>query len=238
MDVTLLIEIIKYLSAVVLGILLGNACVYFFNKMPAEWFCDYGEKPTKEMRDPYTQRIKSYPWKYTLSMLFVAIGLYLVGDDWVYALAVVFIMWILTELAISDIKYKIVPDQLVILLAVSSLGLIQYHRSWLDMVLGALAGFGIMGVTALIGKLAYRRDTMGGGDIKLFAALGLVTGLAGIVVVFALTALVSAAHMVYLLARKKIKRKDTIPMVPYIAVSAGIYLLFLQQRLDVLIAAL
>ena len=68
---------------------------------------------------------------------------------------------------------------------------------------------------------------MGGGDIKLFFALGLILGVGGILIVFAMTALLSSGHFVLLLARKKLKRTDTVPMVPYIAASAGIYLVFL-----------
>ena len=235
MSITILTEIVKYLAAVLLGVLLGNAAVYFFNKMPASWFCDYGEEPTEAMKDTSTQRIKSTPWKYLLSMLFVAAGVYLVRDDWMYAVAVVLVLWILTELAAADLKFRIIPDQLVILLAVSSLGFIQYHENWKSMLFGAAAGFALMGATALLGKFAYRRDAVGGGDVKLFAALGLVTGLWGILTVFALTALISGGHMVWLLARKKVKKTDTVPMVPYIAVSAGIYLIFLHAHIDLLI---
>lgn len=84
-----------------------------------------------------------------------------------------------------------------------------------------------MGFTALLGRLAYRRETLGGGDIKLFASLGLVMGLVGIMAVFVLTTLLSAVHLIWLLIRKKLKRSDTVPMVPYIALSAAVYLVFL-----------
>lgn len=229
MDTELIISIIKYLVTVLAAVFLGNGAVYLFNHMPARWFCDYDEEPSNELKDPYTQRVKSTPWKYYFTMLFIVIGLYLVRNDWVYTIAVMLIIWILLELSISDIKYRIVPDQLVFLLAVSAVGTIQYHMGWMDMLCGAALGTGIMALTALIGKAMYRRDAVGGGDIKLFAALGLVLGVRGVLVVFMLSALIAGAHMVWLLARKKIKRKDTIPMVPYISATAGIYLVFIWQ---------
>ncbi len=233
----ILVQVIKYLIAVILGVVLGNSAVYMFNHMPAAWFCDYGEEPSDELKDPYTQRVKSTPWKYTFSMLFVAAGLYLVRDDWVYALAVLVILWLLLEMSISDIKYRIVPDQLLVLLAVSAAGVIQY-RSWQDMLYGAAAGFLIMGMTALLGKALYRRDAVGGGDIKLFSALGLLLGLRGVLFVFMLSALLSGAGLAYLLAKKKIKRTDTVPMVPFIAAAAGIYLLFISQRIDFILSSI
>lgn len=221
-----LIVMIKCLAAVLVGIFAGNGAVYFFNKMPAGWFCDYGQQPTEEMTDPYTQRVKSYPWKFLFTMLFVVLGIKLVIDDWQFAAAAICSLWLLLEMAIADIKYRIVPDQLIILLAVSALGYLPYHGSWHDCLLGGLAGFGIMLITALAGKLAYRRDALGGGDIKLFFSLGLIAGLGGILSIFVLTTLFSAGHLIILLLLKKKKRTDTVPMVPYIAAASAFYMVF------------
>ena len=81
-------------------------------------------------------------------------------------------------------------------------------------------------LTAILGKITYRRDAVGGGDIKLFSALGLVCGPGGIILVFMMTALLSAGHAVILMARGKLKRTDTIAMAPYIAIASCIYLVF------------
>lgn len=235
MDTELIISIIKYLITVLAGVLMGNGAVYLFNHMPAEWFCDYGEEPSEELKDPYTQRIKSYPWKYGFSMFFVMIGLYLVREDWTYALASCVSIWFLLEMSISDIKYRIVPDQLIILLAVSSIGFLGYHN-WKDMLYGVAAGIVLMGLTAAFGKALYRRESIGGGDIKLFGAVGLLLGIKGAAAVFILSSLLSGAHLIYLLAAGKMKKEDTIPMVPYISAAAAIYLIFLWQRADEIIS--
>ena len=221
------IVLIKVIIAVLIGVLQGNGAVYFFNKMPASWLCDYGETPSEELLNPTTQRIKSNPWKYLFSMGFVILNTKLVVDDWQFALAASAALWILLELALSDKKYSIVPDQLLILLAVTAIGIIPFHSSWKAPLLGALIGFSIMMLIALVGKLAYRRDTLGGGDIKLFSALGLIAGPKGILFIFAATTLLSAACFAYLLAKKRAKITDSLPMVPYIATSAAFYLVFL-----------
>jgi hypothetical protein len=98
--------------------------------MPASWLCDYGETPSEELLNPTTQRIKSNPWKYLFSMGFVILNTKLVVDDWQFALAASAALWILLELALSDKKYSIVPDQLLILLAVTAIGIIPFHSSW------------------------------------------------------------------------------------------------------------
>lgn len=222
-----LVIIIKTLAAVLVGIFAGNGAVYFFNKMPAIWLCDYGQEPSEELKDPYTQRVKSYPWKFVFTMLFIVIGIKLVIDDYRFAVAGIAVIWLLLEMSIADIKYRIVPDQHVILLAVSAVGFIAYHDSWKDCLIGGLMGFGIMTAVAVVGKLVYRRESLGAGDIKLFFALGLISGRDGILIIFILTTLISAGHFCYLLMRKKIKKGDTMPMVPYISVAASIYLIFL-----------
>ena len=104
----------------------------------------YGEEPSPELLDPYTQRIKSYPWKFIFTMVFVVLDIKLVIDDWQFAVAAVCAVWLLLEMSIADIKYRIVPDQFIMLLAVSALGFIPYHGSWRDCLFGGLAGFCIM----------------------------------------------------------------------------------------------
>ncbi len=225
---------VRCLGIIIIGVLAGNGAVYVFNKMPATWLCDYNEEPSDELKDPYTQRVKSYPWKYVLTMLFVILGIKMVMEDWQFAIAGICAIWLLVEMSIADIKYRIVPDQFILLLAVTALGFIPFHFDWIASLVGAVTGFGIMGLVGLAGKLANRRATIGGGDIKLFAALGLIMGVSGIIFVFAFTALLSAAHFIYLLARKKITIKDSMPMVPYISISSILYLVFFWQKFQLL----
>ncbi len=225
---------VRCLGIIIMGVFAGNGAVYFFNKVPATWLCDYDEEPSEELKDPYAQRVKSYPWKYVFTMLFVILGIKMVMKDWQFAVAGVCAIWLLLEMSIADVKYRIVPDQFILLLAITALGFIPFHFDWLSSLFGAITGFCIMGLVGFAGKIANKRATIGGGDIKLFAALGLIMGVGGTIFVFAGTAFFSAAHFIYLLARKKITMKDSMPMVPYIALAATIYLVFFWQKLQIL----
>ena len=233
--ISISIVAIKCLVAILLGVFEGNGAVFFFNKMPAKWFCDYGEEPTEEMLDPYTQRIKSHPWKYIFTMLFIVLNIKLAIDDIQFAVAASLALWLLLELSIGDIKYRILPEQIIVLLAITGLGFIPYQGSWQRCLIGAAIGFGIMFFTAFLGRLTYKRATLGGGDIKLFAALGVVAGPDGIIAIFVMTALISAGHFIFLIASKKIKKTDILPMCPYITIATAIYLVFLWGRLDTLL---
>lgn len=221
----------KCLAGIILGVILGNGAVYFFNKMPGKWFVDYGEIPDGELLNPTVQRVKSTPWKYLLTGLFTIIGIKLFINDILYAIPAIIIIWFMVLISISDIKYRIIPDQLVYFLIMTGIGMVGYHESYLDIVYGGALGFGLLSVLALITKLIYKEPKIGGGDIKLFGALGLVTGLYGIITIMVLSALLSGLHMGLLLALKRINLHSEMPMAPYIATATGIYLIFINQFL-------
>lgn len=218
------------LAAITAGVVLGNGAVYFFNKMPGKWLCDYGQEPDEELLHPTKQRIKSAPWKYLFTGVFIVTGVYLGSKNPAYAVAAMASGWLMLEMSIADIKYRIVPDQLVMLLIITAIGYIPYHaRGPIDGLWGAAIGFGVMLLMGLLGKLIYKKETLGGGDIKLFAAIGLCLGTDGVVIVFILTTLLSAAHFCVLLMKKKIKIHDRLPMAPYITISSSIYLVILHE---------
>ena len=217
-------------AAVAAGIILGNSAVYFFNRLPGHWLVDYGETPDEELLHPTRQRLVSVPWKYVFSGLFVVCGIRLGLLNPLYAAASLALLWLLLLMAVSDLKYRIVPDQLILLLVVCGCGFIPFHGGGaLGGLWGALVGFGVMIFMGLAGRLIYGKMTLGGGDIKLYGALGLACGVDGILIIFVLTTLLSAAHLALLLARKRVKLTDQQPMVPYIAVSAGIYVVLLHE---------
>ena len=228
--------LMKALAGALAGILLGNAAVYLFNHMPAKWFADYGEEPCGELKNTDGQRVKSYPWKFVFSMLFTAVAIYGFSRDWKYAAAELCILWLLLEIAIGDRKYHIISDELVILLAVSSIGMIQYVNGWKDMLAGAGTGFLIMSAGALIGRMAYHRPAVGGGDIKLFSAVGLAGGLYGVLSVFMMT-LFSAGHLVVRMAKGTAKKGQAVPMAPYIFCSALVYFVFLHDHIGIWISS-
>ena len=143
---------------------------------------------------------------------------------------------VMAGFAIYDYRHKRVPNKalaffLPIFLAAPFLrtaaqGLPGILPALLNALFGAGAGFGILLLAALLSKGG---AGVGGGDIKLFAAIGLCFGADGAVIVFILTTLLSAAHFCILLMKKRIKVSERKPMVPYITVSSAIYLVILHE---------
>ena len=230
MEKQLIVTLIICGAAIGAGVILGNGAVYFFNRMPGKWLCDYDEEPSQELLHPTCQRVKSTPWKYVFTGFFVVIGITLGLQNPLYAFPALIAIWLLLEMSIADIKYMIVPDQLIMLLVLTGLGFIRHHAfGVMDCLLGAAVGFGVLLIIALISKIFYKEPAVGGADIKLFAALGLALGTDGIIAVFVISTFLSAGHFIWLMVRKGAKLTDERPMVPYIAAAATIYLVILHE---------
>lgn len=220
------------LAAVIAGVFLGNGAVYFFNRIPGKWLVDYGEEPDEELLRPTSQRVKSTPWKYVFTGMFIVLGIRLGLDDPLYAIPSLLALWLLLEMSMADIKYQIVPDQLIMLLMICGIGFVSHHSGgfW-DLIYGAAIGFGILFGLAFLTRLIYGTPAIGGADIKLFGALGLATGPTGIVFIMIATTFLSAGHFIWLMIRKKAKLSDNRPMIPYIALSTALYMVLFHKML-------
>ncbi|MDR2088324.1 MAG: A24 family peptidase [Clostridiales Family XIII bacterium] len=214
------------------GVLAGYGAVFVFNKMPAKWLCDYGEVPDDRHLPP---RIGKYPWAPLFSLVFATAACKVLLVSWAYGAAALPALWSLLLIALSDGKYRIIPDQFVILLAVTGIGFAAIGRetarsyAFLSPLFGLLLGGGVFFLIALLGRLLAKKEIMGFGDVKLTAVCGLVTGLSGIVAILILTALSSAAVLSFRLARGSIRTTDEAPLGPFIAGAAAVYLLFPRE---------
>ena len=63
---------------------------------------------------------------------------------------------------------------------------------------------------------------MGGGDIKLMFASGLLLGTKGIIVAFVIAVVIGGSYGIYALMTKKQDSKDAIPFGPFLCV--GLYI--------------
>ena len=225
-----IISIIIFSSiALILGILLGNAAVFVFNKMPISWLTEYGEEPCDELLsclENRTQRIKSYPYKALFSMLFCAFGLWLAFYDIYLMFPALIALWALLEISISDVKYMIVPDQPVLLLAISATGFVRLHGSFLYPAIGAGLGVLFMLSIALIGKIFTGKSGVGMGDVKLIGALGLISGPAGTLFILINSSLLAGIIYAVKILLKRTKRGDYEAFAHIIAICAAIYILF------------
>ena len=85
---------------------------------------------------------------------------------------------------------------------------------------GAAAGFAMSWAVATFGEALFKREAMGGGDIKLLAAVGAWSGALGAFDCLLLGSMVGAVYGAALLARRKVRRQDPIPFGPFLSAAA------------------
>ncbi|MDD6310424.1 MAG: A24 family peptidase [Firmicutes bacterium] len=237
-----LINIIELVAAGVAGFFAGLFIVFAFNRLPAQWLCDYDEEPSQELKDPNVKRIKENPWRWICAAGFVCIGLRLVSaagspGNLQLALAGMFACWLLAMIGIADAKYMIIPDQFVGLLALSTIGFIPVHKAlrqseavlidnmmW-DLLTGLAIGGGVMLAAAGIGALITKKESVGFGDVKLCAAIGLMLGVAGIATTLVLGLLASGLYATGILVTGRAKKDDAMPLGPFLCCGAFTYII-------------
>ncbi|WP_235848565.1 prepilin peptidase [Litchfieldia alkalitelluris] len=127
------------------------------------------------------------------------------------------VSWTLVSLLmiifVSDLKYMIIPDR--VLLFFAPLVLIERIfiplTPWWDMLLGSAVGFSLLFVIALVS-----RGGMGGGDIKLYAVLGLVLGWKLTLLSFFLATIIGTLIGVFGMLIGKVQRGKPMPFGPAI----------------------
>jgi len=121
---------------------------------------------------------------------------------------------------IFDIKTKRIPNMLVLVMAAGWLILMTVFlifdmesgiHSVMDSIYGSLTGGGLFLLVYLIS-----RKGLGGGDVKFMAAAGLYLGFASTIPAILYGTVIAAVTGLVLVMLKKINRKDTIPLVPFL----------------------
>ena len=137
------------------------------------------------------------------------------------------LMFVLTSclilISLIDYKTQIIPDGLVGVIAVSGAlyNLLYVPQGVVDMLFGGAVGFVVMLLIFFIS-----RGGMGGGDVKLSAAVGLWLGVEG-TLLFLLLAFIMGGVISLLLLVSGVKSKgDAIPFGPFLCFAAFVTVLY------------
>ena len=162
-----------------------------------------------------------------MAVLFLTNAWILKGD--VYRLAITDILsFYLLTLSVIDYDHKIIPDQL----SLSLWGLAIVFSFWnpflghyglrpsLESLAAGFSGAVGMILMAWIGEKIFRKEALGGGDIKLMGALGAMLGWNGLVTSLALGSLLGGFVGILLLLLKLKKRGDALPFGPFLSLGA------------------
>lgn len=136
------------------------------------------------------------------------------------------ILCVFVVLFFIDIEHKLLPDVLTGYLALCFffLGIMSY--SWTHWLVGGLIGFLFpLAVTWFFYKIKGQIG-LGGGDIKLFGALGLYLGPIGIIHNIFLSCFVGSLYGVTLILSKRMAKTESLPFGPFIIIVAIFQIFF------------
>lgn len=218
--------------------LLTWLCYCLFNRIPAKWLCDYGEKPAAEL---FETRLFFNPGGIAASLL-MALAFILCYYEFGLQSGLFYLCCLialtLMLITLADYRYSIIPDQFTLVLALLCSAAAVYdltaaqrlfHDTWWSPLAGAAMGGGAILVMNLLGLLLYKKAGVGFGDVKLFAAVGILAGWPNIFFVFLITILLAFFHFIALLITRKTTKDVYLPMGPYICVALTVYMVYLKE---------
>jgi len=127
-----------------------------------------------------------------------------------------------------DLDVQIIPDEISLPGIVIGLALsfIVPYISYLNSLLGIIAGGGIIFLIALAGLAIFKKEAMGGGDVKLSAMIGAFIGWKYIIVSLFIGFFIGAIAGILLILLKIRNRDDLVPFGPFIVLGSFITLLW------------
>jgi leader peptidase (prepilin peptidase)/N-methyltransferase len=138
------------------------------------------------------------------------------------ASAIFFAMIIVATM--TDFETGLIPDQITIPGMIAGLALsvtghghflqAMWYQKLLASGLGLLAGGGVLFLVGWLGKLVFRKDSMGGGDVKLLAMIGAFVGVTKVGLIFLLAPFPALPLALW---QRLVKKEETIPFGPFLA---------------------
>lgn len=135
-------------------------------------------------------------------------------------------LYSLIVLSVIDMKLMIIPDRfslglIVVGLAASFVNPAFEGTVWNRLVsslIGGAIGFFGLWITAVIGQLIFKKEAMGGGDIKLMGAIGALSGWIGVINALIVSSFAGVFYFGILMLLKKPAENNAIPFGPFLSV--------------------
>jgi len=138
---------------------------------------------------------------------------------------------VLLLVTVTDLEHRLIPNRAslpaIVIAAVTSP--VWFGPGWYLAFIGGAIGFGFFWLAAIVGGRFIGRGAMGGGDVKLAAYIGLLTGFPGIITALVLTILAGGLISLTLLAVRVVNLRSGIPYGPFIVLGGFITMLWGQQ---------
>lgn len=175
-----------------------------------------------------------YPFFEFLTGILFLLAYLVFGFNLKFLIAITFIS-ILIIISISDIKYYIIPDEVLmvgVILIMAELIIntivnkLDIYNGILIHILNGLGSFAILYLFKSLGDIVFKKESLGGGDIKLLFLIGMVLGFDMSIVTIFIAAFIALPLSIISLIKNN---NNVLPFGPYLSIASVIILL---SRLD------
>jgi leader peptidase (prepilin peptidase)/N-methyltransferase len=127
---------------------------------------------------------------------------------------------ILLGIAVSDARFYIIPDEFSLGGGVLGLVLAPFPGglATVQAFLGAAVGYGVLWLVAKVGSWLFKKEAMGGGDLKMMAMVGAFLGVPGVFLTIFLGALLGSL----IFGPISLKTKKLVPFGIFLAAGAAV----------------
>jgi len=128
-----------------------------------------------------------------------------------------------------DLDFQIIPDVITLpgMVLGLAISLVPGQIGIVQAAIGLLVGGGSLYVVALLGDWLFKKESMGGGDIKMAAMLGAFLGWQKILFVFISSAVIGLVVSVAVMAfSSKLRKSRMVPFGPFLALAAMLAILY------------
>lgn len=145
------------------------------------------------------------------------------------------IVYALIALSVIDLQHMIIPDRFSLGLIVLGLAVawmnpnfsgVWWQREVASLIGGSVGLFGVLAI-ALIGTWIFKKEAMGGGDVKLMGGVGAIIGWEGVITTIVFASFFGLVYAIFLMIFKGKKGGDAIPFGPFLSLGALINLFYL-----------
>lgn len=169
-----------------------------------------------------------YPFVEILTAAFFLVVVHTYSLTW-ETFAYLLLTSALIVISFIDFDHQLIPDKIslpgiIVGFAVSFL----LPLRWYDSLLGILIGGGVIWAVGIVGEWIFKKEAMGGGDVKLMAMIGAFLGWKAALLTIFFASIIGAVIGIIM---RLITGKEYLPFGPFLSVGAFLSLLWGEQFL-------
>ena len=240
-------QLFLYILVFIVGLYFGSLCDILGNYLPEKrkgilkcsckksikiifWLPIIGYFISKGKCNHCKKRVSfAHPFTQLLTGLLFLVSFYLFGFNIKFIISLIFSL-VAVILIVSDSKYMIINDEVLIVGAILIIFLTYLSGvdSVIDALINGVISFLIMLLIKLLADILFRKEAMGGGDVKLLAFIGILVDYKMSIIVLCASAFLAFPYAIYIYLKKN---ENILPLGPFICM-AGLIIYFLGLNFE------